>query len=305
MRNQELLDAYINQFRNAGRHYKHKARELQKFIDFCGNNHNDKIDYMSLLCWLGVREKTLNPNGIATIHNQVATFAEWARLLDKSIGKIPKAGRVRVNRRKPNILNCKQVCEIIEAQQASYSRIGINSRTFGTITGLLFVSGIRISEALDLKITDVNLKERSVYIPAGKSPQDRVVPISKSTVKTLRKYEKWRDSFGRKSELFFMHDVVNVKTPYSIYRRNFILVTEKLGHRVNGKGRIRENLTIHDLRHSYAVNSLIKIYESGVDVNEAIEQLSSIMGHKTLNETYWYIEAVPELIAAAFKKELS
>ena len=82
-------------------------------------------------------------------------------------------------------------------------------------------------------------------------------------------------------------------------------MAEKLGHRVNGKGRLRTNLTIHDIRHSFAVNSLIKIYESGVDVNEAIEQLSSIMGHKTINETYWYIEAVPELIAAAFRKELS
>jgi len=305
MKNQDLLDLYISQFRNAGRRYKHKAKELQKFINFCATYHDAKIDYKALLRWLEIREKTLNPVSIAGLHNQVSTFAEWASLLDKSVGKIPRAGRIRVNRRQPNIIFRKQVNKIVKAQRNSYSRKGINPRTFGVITGLLFVTGMRISEALELKKTDVNFKERTIYIPAGKSPQDRVIPISKSTVRVLKKYVKWRDNFERESELFFIHDVVDVKTPYSIFRRNFTHVAEKLGHRVNGKGRLRTNLTIHDIRHSFAVNSLIKIYESGVDVNEAIEQLSSIMGHKTLNETYWYIEAVPELIAAAFRKELS
>jgi len=305
MRNQDLLNLYISQFRNADRQFKHKAKELQKFIDHCAAYHDTRIDYKSLLSWLEIREKTLNPTTIATLHNQVSTFAEWARCLDKSVGRIPRAGKVQVNRRKPNILFRKQVNKIIKAQRASNSEKGINARTFATITGLLFVTGIRISEALDLKIADVNFKDRTIYIPAGKSPQDRVVPVSKSTVGVLKKYTKWRDSFKRKSELFFIHDIVDVKTPYQIFRKNYIHVAENLGHRVNGKGRLRTNLTIHDIRHSFAVNSLIKIYESGVDVNEAIAQLSSIMGHETLNETYWYIEAVPELIAAAFRRGLS
>jgi len=114
------------------------------------------------------------------------------------------------------------------------------------------------------------------------------------------------ESFRSKSHLFFAHDIEDVKTPYAIFHRNFNKIVTELGHRASAsEGRKRQNLRIHDLRHSFAVNSLIKIYNERVDVNEAIIQLSSIMGHKRLDETYWYIEAVPELIAAAFKSELS
>jgi len=134
MINQELLDLYISQFRNAGRRYKSKARELQKYLDYCAKHYEGEIDYKSLLGWLEVREKTLNSNGIAKLHNQVSMFAEWARLLDKTVGKIPRAGKVRVNRRKPIILSRKHVNEILKAQKASCSRMGINPRTFATIT---------------------------------------------------------------------------------------------------------------------------------------------------------------------------
>lgn len=65
------------------------------------------------------------------------------------------------------------------------------------------------------------------------------------------------------------------------------------------KGRYRSNFTIHDLRHSYTVRALIEIYKSDLNAHEAVVELSASLGHKSLDHTYWYVEAVPELTAAA------
>lgn len=306
MKYQKLLDIYLEQYRNAGRSYKDRAKQLQNFLDYCSTNHKDQVNYETLQLWLKIRSEKLNLANLANLQNRISDFSQWARLLDKSIGRMPKANQVRKNRRKPIILNAEQVRLIISQQRQSNSKKNINPRTFAIITGLLFTTGMRISEALNLETSFVNLKDRSIYVPCGKSPRDRIIPISVSTCRILQGYTKWRESIRPSSHLFFVHDIKNIQNPYSVYLRNFAKVVTDLGHRAPpSEGHKRQNLRIHDLRHSFAVNSLIKIYDEGVDVNEAIIQLSSIMGHKRLDETYWYIEAVPDLIAAAFKRELS
>lgn len=306
MKYQDLLDTYLQQYRSAGRSSKDRAKDLQNFLDYCSLNHNNRVDYHTSQVWLQIRGERLNPASLASLQNRISDFSEWARLLDKSIGRIPKANNVRRSRRKSIILNEVQVSEIIRQQRVCYSKKNLSTQTFATITGLLFTTGMRVSEAINLESSFVNFKERSIYVPCGKSPRDRIVPISKSTSKILKDYKEWREGFKSNTTRFFEHDVVDEKLTYNGFYHQFIKVVTKLGHRAPAsEGVKRQNLRIHDLRHSFAVNSLIKIYDEGVDVNEAIIQLSSIMGHKRLDETYWYIEAVPDLIAAAFERELS
>jgi integrase len=306
MKYQNLLDIYLEQYQNAGRNYKDRANQLQNFLDYCSANQENRVDYETLQLWLKIRGEKLNSANLASLQNRISDFSEWARLLDKSIGRIPKASQVRKNRRKPVILNKEQVGRIILQQRNSTSKRDVSSKTFATITGLLYTTGIRVSEAIALRSSFVNLKERSIYIPCGKSPRDRIVPISKSTCEILKDYKAWHESFDTKTTQFFGHENADVALTYKSFYFHFVKIVTELGHRAPvSEGHKRQNLRIHDLRHSFAVNSLIKIYEEGVDVNEAIIQLSSIMGHKRLDETYWYIEAVPDLIAAAFKRELS
>ena len=306
MRYQNLLLIYIEQYESAGRNRGYKVNELERFLKYCSEIHNDVFDYKTVQSWLKVRAKTNNENSLARIQSSISVFAEWARLLDNSIGRIPKPGKVRSNRRKPIIINREQVDKIIAGQRACLVKSSINSRTFSTITGLLFVTGMRVGEAINLRTSFVNFEKRSIYVPCGKSPRDRLIPISKSTCRILKSYSKWRDELRPKSSQFFIFEDEECDRPYDLYLRNFILVATALGHRAPvHQGKKRQNLKIHDLRHSFATNSLINIYNEGVDVQEALVQLSSILGHKSVKETYWYIEAVPDLIAAAFKGDLS
>ena len=138
-------------------------------------------------------------------------------------------------------------------------------------------------------------------MPCGKGPKDRIIPFSESTEKAICKYIEWKKQIRPNSSQLFIFDNENLKNPYCIFRKLFNDVAESLGYR-NHKLEDNRCLRIHDIRHSFAVYSLIQIYKNNVDVNEAIVQLSAILGHSKLAHTYWYIESVPELTIAAFER---
>jgi integrase len=191
----------------------------------------------------------------------------------------------------------------MKVQRAETSLKNINPYTYSVITGLLFTTGLRIGEAVNLTKDDVDLKERTIYVPPRKGARDRIIPISVSTSKVLKAYSKWRESVREDARPFFIFDNPSVKFPDNIYRENFNSITETMGLRTKKPSSRRwRNITVHDLRHTFAVKTLIKAYESKVDIREAIVQLSSVLGHEDIKYTYWYIEQVPELIASAFKR---
>lgn len=253
--------------------------------------------------WKISRLKTRSKNGVGIAHNYIADFADWARLFDTSIGEIPRSRHVPSSRRKPYIFDVSQVRSIMKTQRAESSLKNINPYTYSVITGLLFATGLRIGEAVNLTNDNVDLEERTIYVPPGKGARDRIIPISVSTSKVLKAYSKWRESVRVDARRFFIFDNPNVKFPDNLYRESFNSITEKMGFRTKKPSTSHWRIiTVHDLRHTFAVKTLIKAYESNVDVHEAIVQLSSVLGHQDIKYTYWYIEQVPELIASACKR---
>jgi len=129
---------------------------------------------------------------------------------------------------------------------------------------------------VNLTTDDVDMKERTIYVPPGKGARDRIIPISVSTSKVLKAYSKWRESVRDDARYFFIFDNPKVKFPDNLYRESFNSITEKMGLRTKKPSTSHwRNITVHDLRHTFAVKTLIKAYESNVDVHEAIVQLSS------------------------------
>lgn len=299
----ELFESYIFQYERAGRPAGPRKKELQKFLNFISAEHFDRFDYDTVQSWLRIRGKSMGERALATAQNYIADFASWAVLFDKSIGKIPKYGKIRVSRRTPVILDEEQIVSIMQRQKSQSSAKNINPRSSAVITGLLYGTGLRIGEGVRMLIKDVDFDERTIYVPSGKGERDRIVPISPSTVDALQDYLAWRLSVRPKGDNFFIFDKANLKVPEAPYRKTFIQAANEMGLRdPNSKGVVRTNLRVHDLRHSFAVNALIEVYNSDVDPNDAIAQLSSILGHENIRDTYWYIEAVPELVSAAFMR---
>lgn len=302
MNTQEIMDLYLQEFVRSGRKFNRRDIELRRYWEFCSKYHGGQVDFNSVQMWLAQRSSTLNMQSLATVQNRISDFAKWARLLDKSIGPIPRARRVKQDRRTPIILNKKQVAKFIGKQRDTSSRKGINPNTFATITGLLYTTGLRVGEALNLNQSDINLSKRSIYIPGGKGQADRTVWFSSNTHIALSSYLEWCRDYERTTDRFFIFDKVNPKTAYTMYANNFRKVAIESKLRKPKKGRDRSNFTIHDLRHSYTVNALIEIYKSDLNVHESIIELSATLGHKGPTETYWYVEDVPALVDAAMRR---
>jgi len=302
MRNQ-IFESYLSAYIESGRSPKSRKREIKNFLSYVSSEHDGLFNYETVQKWKIKRLKTRSKNGVSIAHNYVADFADWARLFDTSIGEIPRCRHIPSNRRKPYIFDVSQVRSIMKTQRAERSLKDINPYTYSTITGLLFTTGLRIGEAVNLTDDDVDLEERTIYVPPGKGARDRIIPISVSTAKVLKAYTEWRETVREDARNFLIFDNPKVRFPDNIYRESFNVTTEKMGLRTKmPSSRGWRNITVHDLRHTFAVKALLKAYESDVDIHEAAVQLSSVMGHEDVKYTYWYIEQVPELIAAAFER---
>lgn len=299
----QILETYLSAYSESGRNPKHRTREIKNFLSYISREHDGLFNYETVQQWKIKCLKTRSKNGVNVAYNHIADFSEWARLFDTSIGQIPRSRHVPSSRRKPYIFDLSQVRFIMKTQRAESSLKNVNPYTYSVITGLLFATGLRIGEAMNLTNDHVDLEERTIYVPAGKGARDRIIPISVSTAKVLKVYSKWRETVRENARHFLIFDNPRVKFPDNIYRDNFNSITEKMGLRTKKPSSRRwPNITVHDLRHTFAVKTLIKAYESNVDIHEAIVQLSSVLGHEDIKYTYWYIEQVPELIASAFKR---
>ena len=177
MNTQAILDLYLEEFVRSGRKLNRRDIELQRYLKFCLQQHEGQVDYISAQRWLDHRSTSLNPQSLAMVQNRISRFTDWARLLDKSIGPIPRARRVRQDRRTPIIVNKRQVAKFIGKQRALPSRKGINPKTFATITGLLYTTGLRVGEALNLKLHDLDVHKRCLCWQASILPMYLAVAV--------------------------------------------------------------------------------------------------------------------------------
>jgi integrase len=169
-----------------------------------------------------------------------------------------------------------------------------------TVIGLLAVTGMRISEALKLDCDDVDLEAGVLTIRNTKFDKSRQVPLHSSTVEALARYERHRAELWPRpwTESFFVSargnrpDKSNIEQVFRRLRRRAGLE----GPRGSPKPRL------HDLRHSFAVRTVIDWHRAGIDVQPRLLWLSTYLGHVEPSDTYRYLTAAPELLALAAKR---
>jgi integrase len=158
------------------------------------------------------------------------------------------------------------------------------------ISRLLYGCGFRVNEVLQLRVADVDLDQGVLTVRDGKFGKDRLVPPHITLVQRLRRYA---DLFGKRpDEAFFFPSRQNEP-----YRNNAVyLVFRKalfqLGIPHGGKSK---GPRVHDLRHGFAVHTLLRWYEEGADLNAKLPILATYLGHQTLNGTQRYLHFTAEL----------
>jgi integrase/recombinase XerD len=163
-----------------------------------------------------------------------------------------------------------------------------------TLIGLLAVTGMRPGEALALDRQDVDLRHGAVHVRAGKQRKQREVPLHESTISALREYARQRDArFPTSSTPAFFSSARGRRMARGELNQTFTKLIREVG--LEGRG-ARARPRPHDLRHAFAVRTLLDWYEAGEDVERRMPLLSTYLGHVDPASTYWYLEAVPELL---------
>jgi integrase len=181
---------------------------------------------------------------------------------------------------------------------------GLRGATFETLFGLISSTGLRVSEAVHLKDSDVDLQSGMLTIRNTKFAKSRHVPMHPSTVEAMKRYRSLRSCQIEASEQmpFFVGTRGRLRGRTLGLRqvdRVFIGLRDQLGWVNRGA---HAGPRIHDLRHTFVVRRVMLWHAQGINVDQSMLALATYVGHATVTHTYWYLTGVPELMALAANK---
>lgn len=297
------LDRYLRIRRSLGYDLSTSERILRRFTVFAEQEGADLISAGLFLRWQEAfghanRQTWANRLGI------VRRFAQWLHSIDPRHEVISQAlipGRYR--RTRPYIYSDEEIRSIVETAAELPSVNGIRALTCSTLFGLIAVTGLRVGEAVSLDVIDVDLESGLLTLRRGKLGKARLLPLSESTTIQLAAYAKERDRLlGCSPKPFFVSDLGKRITDCGA-RYNFAVVCQAMGLRATEKyNRHGHGPRIHDLRHTFAVRTFVNWYRTGMDPSREMLKLTTYLGHADSAHTYWYIEAVPELLELASRR---
>jgi integrase/recombinase XerD len=225
-------------------------------------------------------------------------FAAHLQLLDPGC-QVPPPDLLpeRHRRLPPRLFSADDIAALMA--EARRLRPSFRAATAETVIGLLAVTGLRAGELIRLNRADVDLTAGALAVSATKFNKSRVLALHDTTIEALRAYAILRDQRwpGTCSPAFFMSTKGN-RLSQSALNATFTALARAagLGPAPASRGR---RPTPHGLRHSFAVTTLIDWYHADDDVQARLPALSAFMGHTQPKDTYWYLSAVPELLALA------
>lgn len=288
----QILDDYLTTRHAMGYKLQHADRYLLDFVDSVLIQGSNSITTKLALQW------TTKPPGVslrrqATRLSIVRQFALYAQAFDPRTEIPPHQLVPRAFRRlTPYIYSRDDIDKLLEA--ARTQRHHLSASTDTTLLGLLAVTGMRVGEVIRLDRRDVNADRCLLVVRGTKFGKSRELPLHPSTVEALGRYARSRDRLvpiQYSSRLFLSRN----GTP--LFYSNVLWRFHRLVRRAGLTNRGPRRPRIHDLRHTFTVRTLIDWYRAGVEVESRLPLLSTYLGHVDPTTTYWYITAVPELLA--------
>ena len=221
-------------------------------------------------------------------------FATYLKTIDPAT-EIPARGLLPASapRPTPYLWSATDVARLLQATRELQPPL--RAATHETLFGLIASSGLRLGEALGLSRDGADLGEGVLTIREAKFGHTRLVPLHQTVTDALARYAQCRDRLcpQPRSTTFFVSSVGTALRDHAVHR-TFNQLTTALGLRT-----ATTRPRIHDLRHSFAVRTLINWHRAEVDIESRMSVLSTYLGHINPAGTYWYLSASPELMGLA------
>jgi integrase/recombinase XerD len=296
----QAVTDYLSLRRSLGFKLTKHERCLREFASFLHQQGATRIS-TALALQFATQHRHLQPVEWAARLSIVRGFAHY-RSGDDLNTEIPPLGLLpyRPKRARPYMYSEEEIRKLLKAARDLPPTYDLKPWTYYHLLGLLVVTGMRVSEALNLQQKDVDWSQGVLTIHGTKFGKSRLVPLHASTKSALLAYAKRRDHFlaGQPVSHFFVSSRGNRLDGAGV-RRTFYLLSRQVGLR---DASASHGPRLHDFRHRFAVETLVRWYRNNEDVERRLPILSTYLGHAHVTDTYWYLTSTPELLGAAGKR---
>jgi integrase/recombinase XerD len=290
------VDDYLRLRRALGFKLKEEERLLGQLVGYLETAGATTLSSELAIRWARLPEG-VHPNTWAKRLRVARGFASYLQTIDPAT-EIPPADVFphRRQRATPYLYSQQDICRLL--QVARSLRRPLRAASYEALFGLLAVSGMRVGEAIALQREDVDLEAGLITIRKAKHDRARLVPLHPTATEALRRYASERDRLcpHPRSPAFFLSSA-GTAVHKSCLGTTFREITTRIGVRTEAV-----HPRIHDLRHRFAVQTLIDWQRSGVKIDEQTATLSTDLGHVSPADTYWYLSASPELMTPAAER---
>lgn len=292
---EQALADYLALRRATGFRLDRAQRLLTQFIGWLDEQDIDTITIACAMDWA-----TLPADAAAWWWqlrlSAVRGFATYLHARDPRV-QIPPPGLIRGGHRRatPYLYSHADIVGLLAAAGRLPRPLG--AATYQTLIGLLAVTGMRVGEAIGLDRDDLGIDDAVVTVRAGKFGKSRLLPLHPSALAALRSYLHIRDRLlPHPTTPAMLISTTGTRLRSNDVWRTFHRLTTQAGL-TSRSASCRPR--IHDLRHSFAVGTVLDAYARGDDVPALLPRLSTYLGHTDPKHTYWYLSAAPELLTWA------
>jgi integrase/recombinase XerD len=282
------VERYILLRQTLGYKLRELSGSLRAFVTFAGNRNDTHVRAATAVDWA---TEAPSPHARYVRLRNVVLLARFLRAEDSAHEVPPNSFHASTRRRMPYIYTPGEISQLIGAAAQLRASYPLRRQVYGTLLGLIAATGLRISEALDLRLHDV-LPDGVLQIRRTKFGKSRLVPMHPTVTSALDKYLTQRRRLIVTDDHIFL-SAGNRRIASSTVEHTFRQIRRLAGI---APSRTRPP-RIHDLRHTFATRALEQCSTRREAVARHFVALSTYLGHADIANTYWYLEATPELMA--------
>ena len=292
----ELLDHvndYLKLRRDLGFKLRQEGYHLPQVVAFIEASGTTVLTNELAIAWVK-QSQNVQPITLAHRLGSVRGFARYLQTIDPAT-EVPPLDVFGAHQQRitPYLWSQEEIVALLAGTREL--RPELRAATYETFLGLIAVTGMRLGEAIGLTRSDVNLIDGVLTVRQGKFDLDRLIPLHVTTTAALADYAELRDRLcPRPQATAFFITPAGTALPASSVEATFNKVATRIGLRT-----ATAHPRIHDLRHSFSVQTIMDWHRAGTDIGANMAALSTYLGHRTPEGTYWYLSAAPELMALA------
>jgi integrase/recombinase XerD len=289
----QALNDYLCIRRRLGFELEEDGRLLEQCVDFLEQAGAVRITTELALTWARLPVQA-RPHRWRQRLGIVRGFARYLATIDPD-SEIPSRDLLPASQRRvaPYIYSPVEIAALMRAARALTPPL--RAATNETAIGLLAAAGLRPGEVLALDRADVDLHDGALRVRAAKQSKQREVPLHASVTEALSDYARLRDRrWPEPTTPAFFITIQGGRLTKGAFNSTFAKLIREVG--LEGAGE-RFRPRPHDLRHTFAVGTLLDWHRSGEEVDRRMPLLSTYLGHVDPGSTYWYLQVVPELLA--------